>query len=696
MMKKQAAVDRSALSPIAGALLLCALAAGCGKPPEPAPASLEDLAAVPLPALAGMEEPVQRQLRERHAAVEALRQEALGEQEDTEPNRLGEAYGELGQLFHAYGLGEAAQPAYENASALLPEDHRWPYYLGHLHQDRGELDAAEAQFRQAQEAQPAHLGSILHRGRVLLDLNRLDEAEPLLEKALEIDPACAPAHYALGKVAAARGDSEEAVARFEKALELQPGASIVHYPLSQAYRDLGDLEAAERHLAQRGTARIAFDDPLLGRLQQLAATSGAFLTQAGTESRQGLLSEAVETYKKAVEADPGNATTRRDYAFALAEAGRGDEAIPELEKALELDPGNPLVHNALGVLFGQRGEVEKALGQFEQAVADDPRFEDGLFNLATAQARLERKEEALATTAQVLAVNPQHGQALGLRAQLLAEAGDGEGARKALQEAVALRPNDLGLRQQLAQVHRALGNNAAAVEQYEAILERAPQVPERGALHLEAANLLREEGNHAAAVSHYQKALEADPSLSEARFNLAGTLGLTGRYGEALPHFKALIEAEPKNEIFRLSEATALAFEGRFANLRQRLEEGIEEIPQSAALGLLYARLLAASPDEAQRNPQQSLAIAREAYGARPSPASAETLAMAFAATGDHAKAADIQKQLLDRLSDQAAAETLQRWRRHYENYQAGRGCCPETVTGEAAVERLFGGLYSG
>ena len=59
---------------------------------------------------------------------------------------LMEAYGGLGQLYHAYELTSAAEASYRNANRLAPEEHRWLQLLGDLYDQTGRLEEAEASF----------------------------------------------------------------------------------------------------------------------------------------------------------------------------------------------------------------------------------------------------------------------------------------------------------------------------------------------------------------------------------------------------------------------------------------------------------------------------------------------------------------------------------------------------------------------
>ena len=49
----------------------------------------------------------------------------------------GRAYGDMGMLFQAGEYYDAAEPAYLNAQALMPQEPRWPYFLAHLYKSEG-------------------------------------------------------------------------------------------------------------------------------------------------------------------------------------------------------------------------------------------------------------------------------------------------------------------------------------------------------------------------------------------------------------------------------------------------------------------------------------------------------------------------------------------------------------------------------
>src|SRR6185503_1608348 len=122
-------------------LQLAFLSAACGRPEQ---AAVRALRTVSLPDLSNASQPVQSQLRERYASMQA----ALAKRDATPADRAS-AYGDMGTLLMAAEYLDAAEPCFLNARALSPADMRWPYYLGHLDRFRNQPSLAAAQFEAA-------------------------------------------------------------------------------------------------------------------------------------------------------------------------------------------------------------------------------------------------------------------------------------------------------------------------------------------------------------------------------------------------------------------------------------------------------------------------------------------------------------------------------------------------------------------
>lgn len=97
---------------------------------------------------------------------------------------------------------------------------------GQQHAERGELDEAEARYREALVAVPDHLGALTLLGLSLIDRDNPDGAIDILEQARGVAPGFAPIHLALGSAYGAAGHDAQAVTAFETAIKLDSESTL--------------------------------------------------------------------------------------------------------------------------------------------------------------------------------------------------------------------------------------------------------------------------------------------------------------------------------------------------------------------------------------------------------------------------------------------------------------------------------------
>jgi tetratricopeptide (TPR) repeat protein len=230
-----------------------------------------ELLAVSLPDVSSAAEPVQERIRERDASLQSVVARA-----DASPGDLAAAFGELGKLLTAAEYYDTAETCFVNARALVPDDMRWPYYLGHVFRFRNEASRAAAAFEAARALSPDHVPTLVWLAEMYLAQNRPDQAEALLTRARSLGPDNGAVQFGLGRVALAKRDYTRAVEHLEGALAAAPRSTRIHYPLALAYRGLGNPRKAEEHLQLRGElqrllrrAALAVDRHARARLGQL-------------------------------------------------------------------------------------------------------------------------------------------------------------------------------------------------------------------------------------------------------------------------------------------------------------------------------------------------------------------------------------------------------------------------------------------
>jgi len=361
--------------------LLVVATVSCAPSSAPKIVDRGSLRAVVLPDLSRLEESVQAQLRERYDALTAKQQDPRAPAAD-----LGNEYGEMGRLLMAAEFRDPAEASLLNAAALEPGDMRWPYYLGHLYREKGDISNATDAFQQALRSAPDDVPTMIWLAEVALDQGRTDVAEPLFAKALSVQPRSATAHYGLGRASLARKDYARAVQHLEQALAVDSKASVIHYSLAMAYRGMGDQRQAESHLRQRGTLQIR-PDPLRKELDELLHSALTYEKNADTAGARGEWAEAAEYLRKAIVLAPTRAAPHHKLGTAMFYLGDRGGAIAQFHEALRLSPDFAQAHYALGVIHEDAGEHQRAIESFSAALKSDPGYADARLGLANALRR---------------------------------------------------------------------------------------------------------------------------------------------------------------------------------------------------------------------------------------------------------------------------------------------------------------------
>ncbi len=403
---------------IAVTCVLAALAGGCAPRDEPAPAvsvsgspqkATEAARPVALPDVSHLAKSVQEQLRERHSAL-------MKELEDrnTPHAKLGDAYGELGLILMAAQYYEAAASCYLTAQTLVPDDARWPYYLGHLYRMKGEAAKAAQFFSRALDLKSADAPTLIWLGEMDLDQSRPDQAEPLFLRALSQDPRSAAALSGAGRAALARHDFTRAIEYLERALAADPRALSLHYSLATA------METYEAVL------RSPF----------------SYETQGLRALETGQVKEAAELFRKGLELAPDDPWLLVRLGTSLLMAGDTAGAVPPFEQALRRAPEFPRAHFGLGLVLNQSGRHAAAIERFAAAVKYQPDYVEARLGLAEALRVTGRLQESLPHLKRIVELDPSLAEAWVMYAMTLVQLRRYQEARDQLNEARRVHPGD--------------------------------------------------------------------------------------------------------------------------------------------------------------------------------------------------------------------------------------------------------------
>jgi predicted O-linked N-acetylglucosamine transferase (SPINDLY family) len=172
----------------------------------------------------------------------------------------------------------------------------------------------------------------------------------------------------------------------------------------------------------------------------------------------------------------------------------------------------------------------------------DPRVTE-IFRAAAAHHQAGRIAEAEPLYRQLLAIDPNHADALHLLGLICHQAGRSPEGAELIRQAVSLRPGDASYLCNLGLVLAAMGHSDGAIESYRAALAIRPEAE----IWFNLGNALHRRGDFAGAIEAFRKAIELNPPLAQAINNLALALHDDSQLDEAIATYRRALELCPES-----------------------------------------------------------------------------------------------------------------------------------------------------
>jgi tetratricopeptide (TPR) repeat protein len=221
---------------------------------------------------------------------------------------------------------------------------------------------------------------LVNRGALRLAQGDLDGAEALFREAIALDPASATAHANLGYLLAVRGHHREAIDQAEEAIALDPQRS-----------------APWAHLGMSCVATGRVDDGLsaLARAVRLDPENHfAWDAMGRTLLALERPDEAEVAWASAVAAKPDDVDLLISLATALAAQDRTAEALRVLHRASRVAPRSPRVWVQLGVVSLLHQDHGTAGEAILRALDLDPSNAEARYHLALLHVLVGAVDEA--------------------------------------------------------------------------------------------------------------------------------------------------------------------------------------------------------------------------------------------------------------------------------------------------------------
>ena len=402
------------------------------------------------------------------------------------------------------------------------------------------------------------------RCRLALKMNDIKLAEQLALQILEADQEDASAYILIGNVYTAKGEINRAIQSYQRSIELYPNNPEGYNNIGLIYRKEGNLPAALNALHK------AFS---------LAPDRADISYNLGNICRaQGKNKEAVGYFKKAVEIDPEFILGYNSLALASQREGKTADAINYFNQALVIDTNHPTIRLNLGSLEEQNSNYTKALEHYKIAVRSKPSWPIGLKNLAGLQYRLKmfsaaeitykklvslsprdmearlnliscisetgNKSQALLLLQQILTEHHENTHALELIAKIHVEMENLDEAEGVYRSILAISPDSLDIRINLAELFIRTNKYAEAAEQLQYVLSKDKSRPRA---YFIMGRMARQQGQTAQAIDSFELLMSLDPNFTEGRFQLANLYRDQKQYDKALKQLNILLSADKTN-----------------------------------------------------------------------------------------------------------------------------------------------------
>ena len=242
------------------------------------------------------------------------------------------------------------------------------------------------------------------------DPKRLVEIDRMMHEAVALD---------------GEGNLREGIALYQRILGKRP-----------------DMMAASRHLAfdywRVGDGAAAID-ALRAAVRAGPPTPGAQIQLATYLSEAGRSGAAIDLLQQAAKAEP-TLDTLNALGIAYARSGRPADALATFTRSLEIDPGNAMTFENIGAVHLDTGRLADAKQAFERAIAFNPDSSQGHAGLAMVAIRQGDRRTAIAEWERAVALQAANFDALYDLGIQLAEDGQLDRARRYLAQFVRTAP----------------------------------------------------------------------------------------------------------------------------------------------------------------------------------------------------------------------------------------------------------------
>ena len=462
------------------------------------------------------------------------------------------------------------------------------------------------------------------------------------KKPAEATRADAYYHFALGhlysELAVAYGSKgnfvDKAIDNYRKAMEEDPAAEFLSEELSDLYIQSGRLREAV--LDAEAALRENPDNVAARRILAYIYTR-LIGNSRGQRVNEEMVKKAIAQYEKIAELKPEDKKIRVVLGWLYKLNHESLKAEAAYKEALKIDPADESAMYGLAAVYANLGDQKRASEVLRTVVGKNPTSR-GYSQLAEVYAKMKDYGLAAENYRKALELSPRNAQLKQSYAENLVMSGKVDQALKIYNEIAAENPEDFVANLRRSQILRDRGKLAEARKALDAAKEVAPDNLE---VQYTDVNLLEAEGRRQEAINALNKILSATRKLSYSSGEISNRsiflerLGLmyrtVGRYDDAVDTFRQLAELDPDKDARVLAQiADTYRQAGQFDKAVDEINKAYAKYPKDRMVGVIRASILADAG-----HPKQAIEAVRELTGGEPSRENHLTEAQIYEKTKD-------------------------------------------------------------
>lgn len=500
---------------------------------------------------------------EAHKLLGRIYLRSLGQQEDGQPNSPN------GQML------DLAIAEFTKIVSLEPKSIEDRLLLGQLYTVKHDTAKAEAEFKAAQEIEPASEEVVLNLARLAAESGDLKRSAELLE-AVPVSDRTPKEEFALGGTYEQLKQNKKAVAAYQRAVDMEPDNL-------EAVRALGSALLADSQFAEalKEFQMLADADP-----EDVSALDRI----AEIQRRQGKYNDALATTKKAFKKDPNNLEAGYTAGLVLDVLGRYDEAVAVYQRMVDatshangaytLDEKNnrSIFLERLAQVYHEENKTDEAIATYQKLIDLGGDFaKRGYTGQVDVYRDARQFDEATAICRKAVAANPNDRDLKLLLAWQLADTGKLDEGLTIANSLLTGKPTDREVYFQVSEMQQRQKHWKESEDALSKAEPLATSKDDKVNLYFRKGALAEREKHYDVAEQYFHKVLDIDPDNAITLNNLGYMLAdKTSRYNDALKYIRKAVELEPMNGAYLDSLGWVYLKLGQYEQAEDNLRKAVE------------------------------------------------------------------------------------------------------------------------